>query len=145
MGYICLKTTFLQLKHYIQKIYLTLLSTICVKIHQISYVINHKSCFTTQLFYIILAQTLRTFDKKIPSECKFSDFSLLKLKFIKLLMSFFKQKASFSLNFGSLFSVMRDNFSVLFKLKLYMNWTKGAHQSAKFQTFDYSRKISPIL
>ena len=44
-GYICLKTTFLQLKDYIQKIYLTLLSTNCVKIHQKPYVvfetINH--------------------------------------------------------------------------------------------------------
>ena len=74
---------------------------------------NHKSFFTTQLVYIILAQTLHTFDKNIPSKCKFSDFSLLKLKFIKFLMSFFKQKVSFSLNFGSLFSVMRDNSSVL--------------------------------
>ena len=26
-----------------------------------------------------------------------------------------------------------------------MIWTKGAHQSAKFQTFDCSRKISPNL
>ena len=100
---------------------------------------NHKSFFTTQLVYIILAQTLHTFEKNIPSKCKFSDFSLLKLKFIKFLMSFFKQKVSFSLNFGSLFSVMRDNFSVLFQLKLYMIWTKGAHQSTKFQTFDCSR------
>ena len=24
-----------------------------------------------------------------------------------------------------------------------MIWNKGAHQSAKFETFDYSRKISP--
>ena len=39
MGYICLKPTFLQLKHYIPKIYLTLLSTTCVKIHQILYVV----------------------------------------------------------------------------------------------------------
>ena len=29
-------------------------------------------------------------------------------------MSFFKQKVSFSLNFGWLFSVMRDNSSILF-------------------------------
>ena len=75
---------------------------------------NHKSFFTTQLVYIILVQTLHTFDKNMPSKSKFSDFSLLKLKFIKFLMSFFKQKVSFSLNFGSLFSVMRDNSSVLF-------------------------------
>ena len=26
-----------------------------------------------------------------------------------------------------------------------MIWTKGAHQSPKFQTFDCSRKISPNL
>ena len=58
-------------------------------------------------------------------------------------MSFFKQKVSFSSKFGSLFSVMRDNSSVLFYLKLYMILTKGVHQSAKFQTFDCSREISP--
>ena len=40
---------------------------------------------------------------------------------------------------------MRDNSSVFFKLKMYMIWTKGAHQSAKFQTFDCSHKISPTL
>ena len=39
MGYIYLKTASLQLKHYIQKIYLGLLSTTCVKIHQIPYAI----------------------------------------------------------------------------------------------------------
>ena len=38
IGYFCLKTAYLQLRH-IQKIYLTLLSTTCVKIHQIPYVI----------------------------------------------------------------------------------------------------------
>ena len=36
---VCPKNTFLQLKHYMPKIYLTLLSNTCVKIHQISYVI----------------------------------------------------------------------------------------------------------
>ena len=35
-------------------------------------------------------------------------------------MSIFKQKVSFSSKFGSLSSVMRDNSSVLFQLKLYM-------------------------
>ena len=32
-----------------------------------------------------------------------------------------------------------------FQLKLRMIFTKGAHQSAKFQTFDWSGKISPNL
>ena len=116
MGYFCPKNTFLQLKH-IQRIYLTLLSTTYVKIHQIPYIChfwNHKSFFTTQLVCINLVKIFHTFDKNIPSKFKFSDFSLLELKYIKFLMSFFKQKVSFSLNFGSLFSVMRDNSSVLF-------------------------------
>ena len=89
---------------------------------------NYKSFFTTQLVYITLAQTLHTLDKHIPSKCKFSDFLRLKLKFINFLKSLFKQKVSFSLNFGSLFSVMRDNSIVLSYLKLYMIWTKGTHQ-----------------
>ena len=44
---ICPKNTFLQLKDYIQRIYLTLLSTTCVKIHQITRVIfETKSHFS---------------------------------------------------------------------------------------------------
>ena len=53
---------------------------------------NHTSFFTTQLVYIVLAQTLHTLAKNIPLKCKFSDFSVLKLKFIKFLMPFLKQK-----------------------------------------------------
>ena len=75
---------------------------------------NHKSFFITELACIILAQTLQTFDKNMPSKCKFSDFLLLELKFIKFLLSFFKQKMTFYSKFGSLFSVMRDNSSALF-------------------------------
>ena len=36
--------------------------------------------------------------------------------------------------YGPFVSVMRHNSSVLFHLKLYMLWTKGAHQNANFQT-----------
>ena len=47
MGYIFLKTTYLPLKYYIQKIYLTLLSTTCVNLHQIPYAIfETRSYFT---------------------------------------------------------------------------------------------------
>ena len=41
--------------------------------------------------------------------------------------------------------VMRDNSTVLFQLKIYMIWTTGTHQNAKFQIFDCSREISPNL
>ena len=39
MGYFCPKNTFLHLKHYIQGIYLRLLSTTWVEIHKIRYVV----------------------------------------------------------------------------------------------------------
>ena len=61
-----------------------------MKIHQITYIII--SLFMTQLLCISLAQTLHNFYKSRPSKCRFSDFMLLGLKFIKFLMSFFKQK-----------------------------------------------------
>ena len=44
-----------------------------------------------------------------------------------------------------IFNIMPDKSSVLFYLKLYMIFTKGAHHSAKFQTFDCSGEISPNL
>ena len=89
---------------------------------------NHKLFFSTQLVRIVLAQTLHTFDKNISWKCKFSDFPLHELKFIKVLMSFSKQKVSFSLKFGSLFSVIKDHSFVLFHLKPYRLSMKGTHQ-----------------
>ena len=115
MGHFCPKNTFLQLKHYVQRIYLTLPSSTCVKIRQITYVIFETiSHFSRHNSSVFLAQTLYTFYKNSPSKWKLSDFPLLGLKFTKFLMSFFKQKVSFSSKFGSFFSVMRDNSSVLF-------------------------------
>ena len=67
-------------------------------------------------------------DKSSTSKCKFSDFPLLALKFTKFIMSFLKTRARFSSNFASLSTLMRDNSSVLFHLKLYMLSTKGTHQ-----------------
>ena len=79
--------------------------------------------------------------QKEPIEVKFSDFWVVGWKFTKFLMSCLKLQVSFSLNFSSLFSVMK-NSSVLFLLKLYMIWTKRAHQSAKFQTFQFPLQYS---
>ena len=54
MGYICPKNTFLQLKHYIQRTDLTILST-TVKIHRIPYVIfetiSHFSRHNSSVFF----------------------------------------------------------------------------------------------
>ena len=116
MGYFRPKSTFLQLKHYIQRMHLTLLSTTRMKVQKISYVIfetmSHFSRHNFSVFF--LAQSLHTFEKSSPSKWKFSDFSLLALKCTRFRMPFFKLKLSFSSKFGSLFSVMRDNSSVLF-------------------------------
>ena len=107
MRYFCPKNTFLQLKH-IQWIYPTLLSTTCVKIHQMTYVIFETvSHFWWHNPPIFLAQTLHTFYKSSLSKWKLSDLPVLILKFIKFLMSFLEPRVSFSSNFASLFSVMR--------------------------------------
>ena len=140
MGYIFPRNTFLQLKHYIQRIYIKHYFQLLVR----KFTKLLMSFFTTQLVCIIVAQTLHTFDKNIPSKCKFSDFPLPELKFIKFLMSFFKQKVSFSSKCGSLLSVMRENSSVLFHLKLYMLSTKGTHQVQIFRLSTARIKINQI-
>ena len=82
-----------------------------------------------------MAQAQYTFDKISTSRCRFSGLPLLALKFTKFLTSFLEPRVSFPSNFASLFIVMRRDSSVLFHLKLWMLCTKGAHQSADFQTF----------
>ena len=103
-----------------------------------------QSFFTTHFVCIFLAQKLHTLNKSSPSKCTFSDFPLLELKFTKLLMSLFKQKDSLSSKFGSLLSVMRENFRVLFQQKLYMLLTKVAYQSENFETVSVCNKIYQI-
>ena len=62
------KYTFLQLKHYTQRIYVALFSTTCVKFTKLSHIWNRKSFFMTQLLCIFLTQTLHTFYKSSPSK-----------------------------------------------------------------------------
>ena len=70
----------------------------------------------------------------------------LMMKVHPILHAIFETTVSvFLLNFASLFNAMGDKSSVLFQLKLYLIFTKGAHHSAKFQTFDCSGEISPNL
>ena len=83
--------------------------------------------------------------QKYPIKMKFLDFWVFGEKFTKFLMSYLKMQVSFSLDFASLLKIMRDKTSVLFSLKLYMVFTKEAHQSAKFQTFHCSVENSPNL
>ena len=50
-------------------------------------------------------------NKRIQSNCKFSDFQLLTWKLTKFFMSFFKPRVSFRLNFATPCSVMTHNSS----------------------------------
>ena len=70
-----------------------------------------KAIFSGTAPLYFFSSNITYFLQKYP---RLSDFSLLESKFTKFLMSFFKQKISFSSKFGSFFSVMRDNSSVLF-------------------------------
>ena len=59
-------------------------------------------------------------------------------------MSFYKPQVSFSLNFVLLFSVIKDNSSVLFKVKRFILCTKETNQSGHFEDFECSGQNSPI-
>ena len=56
-------------------------------------------------------------------------------KFAKILMSFSKPQGSFSSNFTWLFSVVKDNSSILFQVKDYILCTKWTNQSANVGDF----------
>ena len=92
--------------------------------------------------YFFLSQTFILWTKR-THRSKISRLLSVWVKTHQISDVIFETTSQFFLNFASLFSVMRDNSSVLFQLKLCMIWTKGAQQSAKFQTFDCSHKISP--
>ena len=59
-------------------------------------------------------------------------------------MSLFKPRASFSSNFASLSTVMRDNSSVRFHVKLYMLSTKGTNQVQIFSHL-FALKLTKFL
>ena len=64
-------------------------------------------------------------------------------KFSKFLVSILKWQVNSSSNFASFFIVMTHNFSVDFKLTLFLLWIKGSHQYANFETFNCSGENLP--
>ena len=137
MGYFSPKNTFLKLKIHIQRIYLTLLTTLCVKIHQIPNVIfeNISHFFTTQVLCNFFSSKIAYFLHKWSIKVQIFRVSTARVKIHQLLHVIIQTKGSFSSKFGSLFSVMRDTSSVLFEqLKLYMLLKNITHHSANFQT-----------
>ena len=95
----------------------------------------------TPLYFF--SSNLYTLEKK-----QFSDFWMVGWKFTKFLVSCLKLQVSFSLNFALLFSAMRDNSSVVFKLKLYMIWKKDhiKVQNLRFSTGHVKfHQICPLI
>ena len=84
--------------------------------HKVNVYSNFASLFSVMKYNSSIFFYLKPlyFGQKELIKVKFSDFWVFGWKFNKFLMSCLKLQVSFSLNFASLFSVMRGNSSVLF-------------------------------
>ena len=58
-------------------------------------------------------------------------------------MSVLKWKVDSSSNFALFFTVITHNYSVNFKVILFLIWTKGSHQSSNFDTVKCSGENTP--
>ena len=93
-----------------------------VKVHPIPHAIfeTTRSWFTQILNHpsvswkMTASPNLIYFRQKEPIKVKFSDFWVVGWNFTKFLISNMKLQVNFSLNFASLFGVMRNNSSILF-------------------------------
>ena len=84
--------------------------------------------------------------KESHENTNFDTFKWIWWKFAKFLMSFSKPQVSFSWNFAWLFSIMKYNSPVLFKVERCILCAKGTNQSATFLDFLVLRsKFSKFL
>ena len=95
-GYFCPKNTFLQLKHYIERIYLTLLSTTCVKIRQITYVIFKTiSHFSRHISSVFFCSNITYFLQKQPIKVQIFRLSTAQVKVHQIPHVIFQTKRQF--------------------------------------------------
>ena len=74
---------------------------------------------------------------------QFWDFRVLWWRFAKFLMSYSKPQVTFSPNFGSLFSVTKDNSSILFRSSVMYFAQKEPIKVQIFETFECLGQNSP--
>ena len=131
MGYFCSKNTFLQLKHYKQMIYFCENSP-----NYFMSFLKPQVTFrdTTPLYFF--SSNIAYFLKKQYVKVHIFRLSTARIKVHQIPHVIFGTKSQFSSNFALLFTVMRHNSFVHFHLNLSMIWTKEAHQSTNFQTFE---------
>ena len=95
MGYICPKNAFLQLKHYIQMIYLKLLST-TLKVHQTPYVIFETiSHFSRNNLSLVFSSNITYFWQKYPIKVQIFTFSTARVKIHQISYVIFQTKSEF--------------------------------------------------
>ena len=102
------------------------------KVRGLIQILHHCSLPWKITTLYISSPNLTYFGQKEPVKVKFSGFWVAGWKFTKFLMSYLKPQVSFSLNFASLFSVMKDNTSVLFLAETLYNLGKRSRSKWKF-------------
>ena len=83
---------------------------------------------------IFLVQTFYTLNKR-AHQSEVLDFWVVGWKFTKFLVSYLKQQVSFSHNFASLFSVMRDNSFCTFSTETLYDLVKRSPSKPKISDF----------
>ena len=133
MGYFCPKNAFLQLKHYIQRIYL--ISPIIFE--TISHFSRHNSSvfFSSNIAHFLQKQTIKVGIFRL---------STAQVKVQQIPHVIFQTKRQFFFpKLRSFFSVLRDHSSVLFLVETLYAIDKIGHESASFQTCHCSHLNSP--
>ena len=145
MGFICLKNKFLQLKNYIQRIHLALLSTTCVKIHKIPSLKNvffetmsHLSWLSSCVFFYLSHYILSI---KVAHLSASFQTSIAGSKIYQIPhVIVWTRRQLFSEPCITCIRVIVNNSFVICHLNLYMLWAKRAQKSENFQTFDCSHE-----
>ena len=92
-----------------------------------------KYCIITPLQFF--SPTSCTLDKKISQSTNFKTFQCSgDVQVIPHVI--YETTSLFPSRFASIFSLMTQNYSILFYLKHNIVWSKGPHWSANFETFE---------
>ena len=132
MGFICPKNTYLQLKRYIQRIYLTLLST-TVKTHQISYVIfetiSHFSRHNSSVFF---SSNITHFLQKQPIKVQIFRLSTARVKVHQIPHVIFQTKSQFFFKVWIFFQCNERSFFCTFLAETLYAIEKSSTSKCKF-------------
>ena len=133
MGYFCPKNSLLQLKHYIQRIYLTLLSIICVEIHQIPYVIFETiSHFSRHNSSVFLSSNIKYFQQKQPIKVHIFKLSTVQVKIHQIPYVMFQTKSHFFFKVWIFFQCHERSFFRTFLPKTLYVIDKSSSSKCKF-------------